>query len=180
MSGSRSCMFARLDSLMYMYMDFYSYILALQNTTCIYYYVVMVFYLCTSTCTLYVTVQDVEHTNGLLVSKYTTLSEVVVRYKTHSLQQRSDCCGLQSIPPYSCPQDWESDRDSGATPLPPDPSQPHHPLPRLTSTVDPHHVCQRPHHLYNNVHVYIYLCAHNVYNSFLPHKIGHLKGHITN
>ena len=82
----------------------------------------------------------------------------------------SDCCRLQSIPPYSCPQDWESDRDSGATPLPPGPSQPYLRLPRLTSPVDPHHVCQRPHHLYNNVHVYyifMYSCAHNVYNSLL-------------
>ena len=33
---------------------------------------------------MYVTVQAVEHTNGLLVSTYATLSEVVVRYKTHS------------------------------------------------------------------------------------------------
>ena len=34
------------------------------------------------------------------------------------LLQMSDCCRLQSIPPYICPQDWEADRDSGATPLP--------------------------------------------------------------
>ena len=88
----------------------------------------------TCTCTMSVTMQAVEHTKGLLVSTYATLSEVVVRYKTHS------CCRLQSIPPYSCPQDWESDWDSGAMPLPPGPSQSHLPLPRLTSPVDPHHV----------------------------------------
>ena len=63
------------------------------------------------------------------------------------LIQMSDCCRLQSIPPYSCLQDWESDRDSGAMPLPPGPSQSHLPLPRLTSPVDPPCVCQRPHHL---------------------------------
>ena len=78
-----------------------------------------------------------------------------------------------TAPPYSCPQDWESDRDSGATPLPPGPSQPHLCLPRLTSPVDPHHVCQRPHHLYNNVHVHVYYIVYihvfmcNVYNSLL-------------
>ena len=73
----------------------------------------------------------------------------------------SDCCRLQSIPPYSCSQDWESDRDSGATPLPPGPSQPYLHLPRLTSPVDPHHVCQRTHHLYNNViyYIFMYSCA---------------------
>ena len=57
MSGSRSCLFAGLDSLMNLiYMDIYSSIHAPQYNTCIYYYVVIVFYLCTSTCTLYVTV----------------------------------------------------------------------------------------------------------------------------
>ena len=84
MSGSRSCMFAGLDSLMYMYMDFYSYILALQYTTCMLSWFSI--FVQVHVYTLYVTVQDVEHTctNGLLVSTYATLSEVAVRYKTQS------------------------------------------------------------------------------------------------
>ena len=90
------------------------------------------------------------------------------------LIQMSDCCRLQSIPPYSCPQDWESDRDSGAMPLPPGPSQSHLPLPRLTSPVDPPHVAKG--HITCRIMcmylytctctcMYMYSCAHNVYNS---------------
>ena len=89
------------------------------------------------------------------------------------LLQMSECCRLHSIPPYSCPQDWESDRDSGAMPLPPGPSQSHLPLPRLTSPVDPHHV----HSTCRIMYMYLYTCtctctwimcthcAHTVYNS---------------
>ena len=65
MSGSHSCMFAGLDSLMYMYMDFYSYILALQI------FITMLSWFSSfvqvHVNTFYVTVQDVEHTNGLLI-----------------------------------------------------------------------------------------------------------------
>ena len=70
------------------------------------------------------------------------------------LIQMSDCCRLQSIPPYSCPQDWESDRDSGAMPLPPGPSQSHLPLPRLTFPV-----FAKGHITCRIMYMYLYTCT---------------------
>ena len=80
-----------------------------MHISIIYYYVVMV---TTGFLSLYmymyVTMQDVEHTNGLLVSKYATLSEVVVRYKTPSLQQNY-CLIASGSNPYhltAVPKTW--------------------------------------------------------------------------